>query len=183
MEPFFSQDEVLAAAEVEVAPGSPQAAHFFQKLIRDSLVRTRAMDLCIDAFLVQAIRQMTAPERDILRKRVGARSAADRPTVTWACILPPDDGLHAKPQPFIRASIGVAGQPGYQESLYDGAPEKAHMLTWRGSTPPQEVLDQYMRLRDVGVLGACDLRGGAAITVNQPTPKHYPLPDQYPEGF
>jgi len=70
--PFFTVDSILEAAGVPAdTPGKLLIA---QKIINDGLVQKLAADMAMNSFILEALRAMTGPQRDVLHKRAGVPS-------------------------------------------------------------------------------------------------------------
>jgi len=175
MHDFFTLEQVLEAAGIDI-PLGPQAQTYFRKVVNDGLVQKRALELAVNAFLLDALRGLTGPEKDVLRKRIGV---IPKQVIQWAVIVPADSGIHQPGPCFIRAWVGTAGTPGYADSIFDGKPEAAALMFFRGEQVPEHVVQQYVKLREPGIVGACEVVNGATLPYFQPKPVHYPLPDPY----
>lgn len=66
---FFDPNSILEAACIST--GTPNQEQIARKIAADGLVRTRALNLAIDSFVVEVLHRMSESERLMLHKRTG----------------------------------------------------------------------------------------------------------------
>jgi hypothetical protein len=143
--------ELLLAAQISVPPegAAPSAAQLAEKIWNDGLVQTRAQRLMFETFAVAAVRAMSGPEKAVLRKRLGLGGVVSAPAreITWHVAIPVMPG---SPVAIVgrlwHAELDAEGKKQiYEETRYHGTPEAAHRVTWKGSRPSADVVEEYQR--------------------------------------
>jgi hypothetical protein len=136
MNTFFDVDSILDVAAVPTT--TPSRQEIARRIVEDSLVQKRAMYLAVNSFILQAIREMTGPEKDVLRKRAGVPSPdqltrrakwslleilkTGKPYVRVECATCHQSQNFPQPEAFIE-KIQIPGDP---DGRYN---EKRHPVT------------------------------------------------------
>jgi hypothetical protein len=83
---YFTEAQILEEAGIVLPPG-PESAKIAKKVIEDSYLRNLAWGLSIDAFLLEALRNMEPHQLEMLRKRVGfSTEYLHPPPAHWAIV-------------------------------------------------------------------------------------------------
>jgi hypothetical protein len=83
---YFTEAQILEEAGIVLPPG-PESAKIAKKVIEDSYLRNLAWGLGIDAFLLEALRNMEPHQLEMLRKRVGfSTEYLNPPPANWAIV-------------------------------------------------------------------------------------------------
>jgi hypothetical protein len=83
---YFTELQVLEAAGV-VLPAGLEASKIAKKITEDSYLRNLAWGLGIDAFLLEALRNLSPHQLETLRKRVGfSQEYLHPPPANWAIV-------------------------------------------------------------------------------------------------
>ncbi len=135
---FFSTDAILAAAKIpSSALNQGLIAH---KIWDDGLVCKRAFELAAESFKLEAIRQLTQPERDALHRRLGLPVAPPKEKVTWKVTTQTENGIPL-PGGETRIEASVTGE----RTWFTGAPENACLMEFRGERVPAVIVEEYRR--------------------------------------
>lgn len=126
-------DAILNAAGITLAPGqSPD--EIIQKILRDSYVGVKAMEVLIARHAADGIANMVPLEIEHLRTRVVIRPAPQKPKVEWA-LVQPEATFSGKM--LIRATCGA------ETIQWSGDVRELRTLKFRGESVPADIAQVY----------------------------------------
>ena len=133
---FFDAPAILEAAQVP--PGTPNAERIASKIWNDGEVRSIAMQLAIDAYLLAALHKMNAGQLSVLHKRAEVPAAAAPSGVRWiVCPFNERSGNR-----LCAIQVESAGE----KLFFTGPPENAALFQFRGQKCPAWAVEEYAQL-------------------------------------